>query len=165
MSDFEQMLAEINVPEEIAHQIATSATPGDVLAMWETLTAAVDEVWGNAPTADCICSLAMLLAFTGEKLAANVKFGKSPEDEGENVHPNFCIMAIALIAVNTLKASQSARSDNDLGDGDGGEKDEEPVKENPEENPEEKGKEKGKGKKSNGDDSRATAPKRSRRKS
>jgi len=154
MSEFEQMLAEINVPEEIAHQIGLSANSGDVLAMWEKLTVAVDEVWENAPTADCICALAMLLAFTGEKLAANVKFGKSPEDEGETVHPNFCIMAIALIAVNTLRASQAAREANDLGDGDGSEENQKSSKESGQKN---EGEEKGEGKKTNGEDGSAAS--------
>jgi len=121
MTEFEQMMAEIDVPEIIAQQIGSAATNADVLEMWERLSPAIDEIWGNAPTADCICALAMLLAFTGEKLAMNVKFGKNPEDDGEPVHPNFCIMAIALMAVSTLRASQSARAANETGENDGNE--------------------------------------------
>lgn len=122
MSEFEQMMADIAVPEAIAHQISKAAINGEVLKKWEQLAPAIDEIFGNDSTADCVCALAMLNAYIGEKLARNIKFGESEDDEGENVHPNFCIMAIALIAVNTYAASIAARdAANDNGDGDGNE--------------------------------------------
>lgn len=112
MSEFEQMMAEINVPEEIATQISAAANSADLLILWKRLSAVTDEVFKDADTATGVCALAMLNAYIGEKLSENVKFGKSPEDPGETVHPNFCIMAIALLAVNTLKATNAANSAN-----------------------------------------------------
>ncbi len=117
MSEFEQMMAEIQVPEAIALQISQAAVNGEVLKKWEQIAPAIDEIFGNDATADCICALAMLNAYIGEKLAMNIKFGESEEDEGDNVHPNFCIMAIALIAVQTLAASKAL---TEKGDEDGG---------------------------------------------
>lgn len=122
MSEFEQMMAEINVPEEIAQQLSDSATNGEILAVWEKLAPAVDKCMIDASTAAGVCAMGMMVAYVGDQLSQNVKFGKSPEDVGENVHPNFCIMAIALIAVNTLKASRAALELAKKGDGDGGKK-------------------------------------------
>lgn len=121
MSEFEQMLADINVPEEIARQLSDSATNGEILEVWEKLAPAVDKCMIGASTAAGVCAMGMMLAYVSDQLSKNVKFGKSPEDVGENVHPNFCIMAIALIAVNTLKASEAANENAKKGDGDGGE--------------------------------------------
>jgi len=120
MSEFEQMMAEIDVPEEIAKQLSASATNGEILEVWELLAPAVDKSLIDASTAAGVCAIAMMLAYVADQLSRNVKFGKSPEDEGENVHPNFCIMAIALLAVNTLKASEAAQKLAKNGDGDGG---------------------------------------------
>lgn len=119
MSEFEQMMAEIDVPEEIAKQLSDSATNGEILAVWERLAPAVDKCMLGASTAAGVCAMGMMLAYISDQLSRNVKFGKDPEDEGENVHPNFCIMAIALIAVNTLKASRAALQAANNGDGDG----------------------------------------------
>ncbi len=115
MSEFEQMLADINIPEEIAKQMAESTTNGEILEVWKRLSSAVDEAFGDCSTATGICAVGMLVAYVGEQLSGAVAFGKSPEDEGENVHPNFCVMAIALLAVNALKFQEAANN----GDGDG----------------------------------------------
>lgn len=119
MSEFEQMMAEINVPEEIAKQLSEAANNGEILAVWEKLAPAVDKSLENASTAAGICAIGLMLAYVADQLSQKVKFGKSPEDEGENVHPNFCIMAIALLAVNTLKAAHAALEAANDGDGDG----------------------------------------------
>jgi len=130
MSEFEQMMADINIPEEIAKQMADSTTNGEILEVWERMAPKIDESFGDCSTAAGICAVGMMLAYVGEELSKAVAFGKSAEDGGENVHPNFCIMAIALLAVNTVKASQAAREAANDGDGDG------------EENGKEKGEEK-----------------------
>lgn len=121
MSEFEQMMAEIDVPEEIAQQLSDAATNGEILAVWKKLAPAVDKCMIDASTAAGVCAMGMMVAYVGDQLSQNVKFGKSPEDVGENVHPNFCIMAIALIAVNTLKASRAALELAKKEDGDGNE--------------------------------------------
>ncbi len=131
MKEFEQMMAEINVPEEIATQISESANNGEILAVWEKLAPAVDKTLKNVSTAAGVCAIGMMLAYVADQLSRNVVFGVSSEDVGENVHPNFCIMAIALLAVNTLKASKTALKAANDGDGDG------------KENEKEKGQEKG----------------------
>jgi len=125
MSEFEQMMADIDVPEEIAKQISDAATNGEILEVWEELAPKVDECLVGCSTAVGVCAIAMMMAYVGDQLSNAVKFGKSPDDEGENVHPNFCVMAIALLAVNTLKASKTAWDEHKAannGDGDGGEK-------------------------------------------
>jgi hypothetical protein len=124
MSEFEQMMADIAVPEMIAKSISEAAKQGEVAAVWEELAPLVDKTFGDCSTAAGVCAVSMMVAYVGDKLAEQVKFGESPEDEGENVHPNFCIMAIALMAVNTLKASKIALEMAKAaknGDGDGGE--------------------------------------------
>lgn len=119
MSEFEQMMADIQVPEAIAKSISDAAKSGEVAEVWEKLAPLVDDTFGSCSTAAGVCAVSMMVAYVGDKLAAQVKFGESPEDEGENVHPNFCIMAIALMAVNTLKASRAALDEKKAGDGDG----------------------------------------------
>jgi hypothetical protein len=109
MSEFEQMMAEIHVPEEVALQISKAASNGEILRVWNELVPAVDKVFGNCNTADATCALSMLVAYIAEKLAKQIKFGESPEDEGEAIHPNFAIMAIALMAVQTYRRSVEAR--------------------------------------------------------
>jgi hypothetical protein len=115
VSEFEQMMSEINVPEEIAEQIAGNAPNGEVLEIWNELTEVVNEIFDDKPTAPCICALGMLVGFIGDKLSKNIVFGDSPEAKGENVHPNFCIMAIALLGVNSLQAAKALEE----GHGDG----------------------------------------------
>ena len=129
MSEFEQMMAEINVPEEIATQISAAATNGEILKVWERLAPQFDECLGDSSFPVGVCALSMMVAYVGDKLSEQVKFGKSPEDEGETVHANFCIMAIVLLAVNTLKASYAAQEQAKKGDGDGEEKGKEKGKE------------------------------------
>jgi len=141
MSEFEQMMADINVPEEIAKQLSDAATNGEILEVWERLAPTVDKCFGDCSTAAGVCAVSMMVAYVGDQLSNTVKFGKSPEDEGENVHPNFCIMAIALLAVNTLKASRAALEAANFGDGDGSE--ETSKKEGQEKGSEEEGPEKG----------------------
>ena len=116
MSEFEQMMAEINVPEEIAQQIAGSAVNAEVVEVWEELTEVVNTIFDDKPTAPCICALGMLVGFIGDKLSKNIVFGDSPEATGENVHPNFCIMAIALLGVNSLKAAKALEDGDEDGE-------------------------------------------------
>ena len=119
-------MAEINVPEEIAEQIAGSAPNGEVLEIWNELTEVVNDIFDDKPTAPCICALGMLVGFIGDKLSKNIVFGDSPEAKGENVHPNFCIMAIALLGVNSLQAARALEEGH--GDDEGEEKGEEKGK-------------------------------------
>ena len=99
-----------------------AAKNGEIVAVWEKMAPAVDESLLGASTAEGVCAISMMLAYVAGNLSDNVKFGTSPEDEGETVHPNFCIMAIALLAVNTMKASLIAQQSANDGDGDGEEK-------------------------------------------
>jgi len=119
MSAFEQMLAEMDVPMEIARQMSVGAVNTEVAALWERLAPAVDETFEDASTAAGVCAIAMLVAYIGEKLAANVKFGVEGDDVGDTVHPNFCIMAIAVLALRTFEA---ASAEADKGDNHGNEK-------------------------------------------
>ena len=122
MSEFEQMMANIDVPTEIAKQVSDSAESEEIAAVWSKLAPLVDETFGTCSTGAAVCAVGMMVAYVGDQLSEQIMFGESPEDKGEKVHPNFCIMAIALLAVNTLKASRVAWDDKKSGDNDGDEK-------------------------------------------
>jgi len=119
MSEFEQMMADIQVPEAIAKSISESAISGEVAEVWEKLAPMIDDAFGNCSTAAGVCAVGMMVSYVGDQLSAQIKFGESPEDEGKNVHPNFCIMAIALLAINTLKVSRAALDAKKSESGDG----------------------------------------------
>ena len=121
MNVFEQMLDNVDVPELIAEQVSKAAINGEIAAVWDELSPHIDKIFQKSPTAAAICAVSMMVAYTGDQLADQIKFGESPEDPGKKVHPNFCIMAIAILAVNTLKASKQALEKKKSGDGNGNE--------------------------------------------
>ncbi len=132
MSDFEQMMSNIEVPEAIATQISKAANNGEVAKAWEQMSPIVDDAFKTCSTAAAVAAISMMVAYTGDQLAGQMKFGQEEDDCTEKVHPNFCIMAIALMAINTLKASTEAWEKH-KGDGDGDEEKGQDSKESGEE--------------------------------
>ena len=68
MSEFEQMMADIDLPEEIAKQMSAAATNGEILEVWQRLTPAIEECMGDCSTAAGVCAIGMLLASVGDQV-------------------------------------------------------------------------------------------------